>query len=262
MKERILTGLFAGALGVLTLFFGITYTGFGANALLAIGIGGIILGLGLVGSCVVTFMRLDEKVPVLGKVAPTINLLAYPALLIIEVVVFMAFLGAGNIPPVTWALDLFALISASGLLVFGILVLFLDKPLFLRLRDLCLGCTLLALLLFLAFAQNGAVKGLGDISVYEFAALIFFGGIAFFAIKDSLLVAKEKITADRPVREPEEETVEETAVETEPEEPEEPEQPEEPEEPETPQEPETPEEPKPEEPKRKEPKKKKSKAEE
>ena len=256
MKERILTGLFAGALGVLTLFFGITYTGFGANASLAIGISGIILGLGLLGSCVVTFMRLDERIPVLEKVVPAVNLLAYPALLIIEIVVAMTQLGAGNIQPVTWVLDLFTLISASGLLVFGILVLFLEKSLFLRLRDLCIACTLLSLLLLLVFDQDGTPKGLGDITAYEFAALIFFGGIAFFAIKDSLLVAKEKITADRPFREPEEETVEETAVETEPEEPERPE------EPETPQEPETPEEPKPEEPERKGPKKKKSKPEE
>ena len=79
----------------------------------------------------------------------------------------------------------------------------------------------------------------------------------FLVMAAQLIAIKAKMLLPK-----EEETVEETAVETEPEEPEEPEQPEEPEEPETPQEPETPEEPKPEEPKRKEPKKKKSKAEE
>ena len=222
MKEKLIPGILAGALGILMLFFGIAFINVGANPFLAVAIGGIVLGASLIAVSVLTLLRLDERIPVLEKILPPVGLLAFPALEIIDIVVILAALGADNIAPTVWIMDILMLISAAGLLTFGILCVILDKPLFLRLRDLCLAVTLMILLLMLAFDQNGGINGLGEISVFEFASLLLFGGIAFFALRDSFFFARDKVTAYRPAREPrgsveedlpEEEPVDETAPE-------------------------------------------------
>ena len=200
MKERILTGLLSGALGLLLLFFGVNLLNVGANPNLATGIAALLIGLGYLGASALFVMRFDEKIPLLGKIGTCVTLLGYPTYLLIEIIVTMSTLGAGNIGIAAWIMDILILGAIAGLCAFEILIIVgKDNKVFRINRDAALGCVLILLPLMLVFRQNGAVATLGGITVFDLVTRCIFFGLAFFVLKDSLLFVKDKLTSEKPL---------------------------------------------------------------
>ncbi len=232
MKEKLLPGLFAGGLGLLMLFYGIALLGTGNGSAIAVGVFALLFGLAYLGAGFLILARLDEKIPVLGKIASAVNVVGYPIVLMVNVIVAMVNLGAPNIGVTAWIMDILLIASVAGLLVFSVFCFIKEDEKFLRFRDIGMGGVIIIALLMLVFTQDGGINALGNIRAYDFASFVLFAAIAFFAMKESLVLAKDKLTAARAAPAPKAEEPEEPEEKPEPEEPEEPEEKPEPEEPE------------------------------
>ena len=197
MKNKIIPSLFAVALGLILFFAAVNNFGSGAADLVVLGVFEL-LGCFLYLACGVLFLlRLDEKVLVLGRIGQAITLVCYPLVFVIEVIIAMARVGAPALAPTAWIMDLMLILVFVGGLALTIACIFAKLDLLRRIRDLCLGCVLAIMLLMLVFDQVGKQNALADLLVSNLALLILYGGIVFFALQDTILFAKDRLTAEK-----------------------------------------------------------------
>lgn len=216
MKNKIIPSLFAVALGLILFFAAVNNFGSGAADYIVLGLFEL-LGCSLYLACGVLFLlRLDEKVLILGRIGQALTLVCYPFIFIIEIIIVMARFGAPALAPTAWIMDLMIMVVFVCGFALTVVCIFVKLDLLRRIRDLCLGCVLAIMLLMLVFDQVGNQTILANLPVANLVLLILYGGIVFFALQDTLLFAKDRLTAEKKekvtLEEKEEEPVQEEEV--------------------------------------------------
>ena len=197
MKNKILPSLFAVALGLILLFTAITSFGTGAVDFIVLGVFELLVCFIYFAVGILFLFRVDEKVPVLGRIGQALTLVCYPFVYIIDLIVLMARLGAPNLSPSAWIMDILLILFFLAAFVLTVVCIFVKLELLRRIRDLALGSIVAIMLLMLVFSQDGAAVTLDNIVLGDLVLLILYGGIVFIALQDTLVFAKGRLTAKK-----------------------------------------------------------------